>query len=919
VEYLQRSKAALNQLRKQGLSGDAIRLLNLDDPTNFQQAERWIRDFAENPKLVKQFNDSIRKRMNISKALATDPNNTEFQELERQFNHAASEAARAFKHAAEESARAFNHQMQMSAEGYDISMADFVDSYETSLDRTYEDMGRIGEETALSLEELMTWATDTGIAGIEEWARQIGIVIGMADEAAGMLADYQAKLKAFNFLGDLGIPFFGQWGTPGYTNNPLDPRNPNMGEDYAPWPGNNLPGLPPVPGPSRPGSSGSGEFFNGIVPILGDLFGQVDAYVAREAEEAGPLGGLWGDNLGSGIEGGVGRHLGGVFNSLGEVNEEADITTDRFADLEDEVATLSGTIGRNQEATDKLKQKIQEGGGALADLQGELDTTKKEMDTTKGGTEDLLVVMALIPKKVTIDFVANTAPAIGAVGEMVAHISLAVSRMISGPINAGLLGAWNHVVLEMGLGKGLSVSPYTWNAKGRGGRGCFAAGGYPGDGGKYEPAGVVHRGEFVVDKERTQQYRPLLEAMQMGSVPGYASGGYVAMSNIVKKQFPWARITSDYRPGDPGWHGKGRAIDIAGALPYPNSTGVRQMLEINHWLARSFANITQLIHTQPGAYNILNGGPHTYDGPTQADHRDHNHWAMAGDLNGGSTPGATMDYLFDAIGFIQSKVNEFNKPVLGGVAGRLLGKVGPTLTGHFAQIIDGIIAANTTAPDPVADVGQISGSVQQIVQQIAAQRGWGSGPQWDSLYQLIAHESSWNPNAQNPTSTAYGLFQFLNSTWAGTGYAKSSDPKIQTLAGLKYIENRYGTPAGAWNFWQNQSPHWYGNGAIFDSAQMIGVGESGPEAVLPLNSSGAQFMAKTLRAFSQNDTTELRRGRTAQHCSPARSEMHYHHTETNTNFTGAVTVVASDPNEFARKMKEKSRLAAMNKPGRRTP
>lgn len=46
----------------------------------------------------------------------------------------------------------------------------------------------------------------------------------------------------------------------------------------------------------------------------------------------------------------------------------------------------------------------------------------------------------------------------------------------------------------------------------------FAEGGYTGDGGKYEPAGTVHKGEFVMTKERTQQYRPFLEAMHRGEI-----------------------------------------------------------------------------------------------------------------------------------------------------------------------------------------------------------------------------------------------------------------------------------------------------------------------------------------------------------------------------------------------------------------
>ena len=46
--------------------------------------------------------------------------------------------------------------------------------------------------------------------------------------------------------------------------------------------------------------------------------------------------------------------------------------------------------------------------------------------------------------------------------------------------------------------------------------GGFASGGYTGDGGKYQPAGVVHRGEYVINKEKTRMYRPLLDFLNYG-------------------------------------------------------------------------------------------------------------------------------------------------------------------------------------------------------------------------------------------------------------------------------------------------------------------------------------------------------------------------------------------------------------------
>lgn len=66
--------------------------------------------------------------------------------------------------------------------------------------------------------------------------------------------------------------------------------------------------------------------------------------------------------------------------------------------------------------------------------------------------------------------------------------------------------------------------------------GGFAEGGYTGAGGKYEPAGIVHRGEYVVPKKDVNQrtglpYADALGRLQRGaSGPGYANGGYVRQS-----------------------------------------------------------------------------------------------------------------------------------------------------------------------------------------------------------------------------------------------------------------------------------------------------------------------------------------------------------------------------------------------------
>lgn len=58
-------------------------------------------------------------------------------------------------------------------------------------------------------------------------------------------------------------------------------------------------------------------------------------------------------------------------------------------------------------------------------------------------------------------------------------------------------------------------------------------GGYTGDGGKYEPMGVVHGGEVVIRKEVVQQpgMRQYLERLNKSGKPGYADGGYVGLAS----------------------------------------------------------------------------------------------------------------------------------------------------------------------------------------------------------------------------------------------------------------------------------------------------------------------------------------------------------------------------------------------------
>lgn len=95
----------------------------------------------------------------------------------------------------------------------------------------------------------------------------------------------------------------------------------------------------------------------------------------------------------------------------------------------------------------------------------------------------------------------------------------------------------------------------------------FSSGGYTGDGGKYDPAGIVHKGEFVFTKEATQRIgaRNLYRLMR-----GYANGGSVGGSGYSRASTGGAGLA--YSFGDIN-------VDINnGNDPKGMETGVRMLV-----------------------------------------------------------------------------------------------------------------------------------------------------------------------------------------------------------------------------------------------------------------------------------------------------------------------------------------------------
>jgi hypothetical protein len=74
-------------------------------------------------------------------------------------------------------------------------------------------------------------------------------------------------------------------------------------------------------------------------------------------------------------------------------------------------------------------------------------------------------------------------------------------------------------------------------------------------------------------------------------------------------------------------------------------------------------------------------------------------------------------------------------------------------------------------------------------------------------FNIIDKESNWNPLAQNPKSTAFGIGQFLNSTWGLVDYKKTKNPYDQIDAMVLYVKLIYGDGCNAWDFKKQRG--WY--------------------------------------------------------------------------------------------------------------
>jgi hypothetical protein len=108
-------------------------------------------------------------------------------------------------------------------------------------------------------------------------------------------------------------------------------------------------------------------------------------------------------------------------------------------------------------------------------------------------------------------------------------------------------------------------------------------------------------------------------------------------------------------------------------------------------------------------------------------------------------------------------------------------------------------AVTYPAPNP--------GTAQSIAYNMMSSFGFDPKTQFGCLDSIWSRESGWNYQAYN-ASGAFGIPQALpGSKMASAGSDWQTNPATQIRWGLGYIKSMYGTPCGAWSFWQSNG--WY--------------------------------------------------------------------------------------------------------------
>jgi TP901 family phage tail tape measure protein len=414
-----------------------------------------------------------------------------------------------------------------------------------------------------------------------------------------------------------------------------------------------------------------GETMVGFVDPLGTYMGFLEEKIAAEQEAAGAT-----DETSAAGQEAWRRFVDGANIAFDEYLAALEKQVEDQANWQTNMLRLAGRVSAG--TLEELARMGPEGAPLVADLVNRSDaelqrfddvTAARSAEATAAWGEQLTLaapVLAAVAAKAGQGVVDELAAKLRAGTITVAEIAR--------QYGVNLAGGINPILTSLGRAKIQFTTRAGFNSGGG-----FWSGGYTGAGGKFEPKGFVHGGEFVVPMERVDALGGPNAVGSLVGMPGYAGGGYVgpeavprppstapyrppistagdaSMARVYGDTVDWVRanavpalgsgvgvakmmaalhtvfpglaLISGFRrgsitaTGNLSYHASGRAVDIP-----PRK-------DVFDWIYKNYFGATrELIFSPAGGRQIWNGRHHWYSEPTRGDHWDHVHWAMA---NGG--------------------------------------------------------------------------------------------------------------------------------------------------------------------------------------------------------------------------------------------------------------------------------------------
>ena len=185
-------------------------------------------------------------------------------------------------------------------------------------------------------------------------------------------------------------------------------------------------------------------------------------------------------------------------------NAGIDLSAAKTKKQREEISANRGALSQLAGAWNNQGSAVKNNIGKFAEARAQFIKTAHDMGVPTAAAEKLADKLMEIPRTVTTKVTAITGTALAALAE--------ARRQLQAM--DGLTATTYLRTIRSGPGGTADNSFH------------YASGGYTGPGGKYEPAGIVHRGEVVIPQELVKRDWSMLKS-RYGDLPGFAAGGFV--------------------------------------------------------------------------------------------------------------------------------------------------------------------------------------------------------------------------------------------------------------------------------------------------------------------------------------------------------------------------------------------------------